>query len=159
MNTLKLALKRTSILTIKRSNTIEIIASLFILLFVYTGVSKLSDIDRFQDTLLTSPLVGKYNLFFSWAIPIWEVLVSVALFMPQLRKIGMWAGMLTMAAFTIYVGYMIAFAPHLPCSCGGVVSKMSWKQHLWFNAGYTLLGIIGLIMFRNEAKLAQALKN
>jgi len=44
-----------------------------------------------------------------------------------------------MTVFTLYIAYMLLFTPKLPCSCGGVLQQMTWKQHLLFNIGFTLL--------------------
>jgi hypothetical protein len=57
-----------------------------------------------------------------------------------------------MFLFTIYVGLMISFAPHLPCSCGGVIKQMSWKQHLTFNTFFTALALFGIWLSRRQQK-------
>ncbi|MDX1365731.1 MAG: hypothetical protein R3243_16110, partial [Arenibacter latericius] len=48
----------------------------------------------------------------------------------------------------LFVGYTVAvlfFAPTLPCSCGGIISLLSWEQHLVFNLVFLLLSIVGII--------------
>jgi len=32
----------------------------------------------------------------------------------------------------------------MPCGCGGVIEKMSWIQHLWFNLIFLALSIFAL---------------
>jgi len=45
---------------------------------------------------------------------------------------------------------MKAFVEKLPCSCGGVIAKLSWNQHLLLNLGFVLLalGAIALLKWR-----------
>jgi hypothetical protein len=57
-----------------------------------------------------------------------------------------------MTAFTLYIGYMVSFAEKLPCSCGGVISKMTWNQHLVFNIFFTLLSLLGVILEKRRRR-------
>jgi hypothetical protein len=38
---------------------------------------------------------------------------------------------------------MLLFTPKLPCSCGGVLKNLSWKEHLMFNFCFTAIAFIG----------------
>jgi len=46
---------------------------------------------------------------------------------------------------------MLLSGQHLPCTCGGIISKMSWKQHLGFNALFILVGLIGIIKTKKNS--------
>jgi len=122
----------------------EIIASLFILLFIYTAISKLSDQTTFRLALHKSPVIGAYARLVAWALPATEIIIAVLLFIPSTRVIGLYASFIIMMIFTIYIGAMIFFDPTLPCSCGGVLRQMSWRQHLIFNSVSTLLAASGI---------------
>jgi hypothetical protein len=39
---------------------------------------------------------------------------------------------------------MVSFDKNLPCSCGGIISKLSWKQHILFNLFFIMLSITGI---------------
>lgn len=121
---------------------IELTASLFILLFLYTGLSKLKEHEEFQIVLSKSPLLATSAIALSWLLPIIEIITSALLFFPRTRKYGLAASMLLMALFTLYISYMLLFAPSLPCSCGGVLKQMNWSQHLVFNIFFLLLCIL-----------------
>lgn len=121
------------------SKTIEIITAIFILLFVYTAVSKLLSYRLFVISLQKSPVIGFASGLLGWAIPLIEILISVFLFLPQLRIFGLVASFCLMLLFTIYIAYMVIASSHLPCSCGGVISRLSWSQHLWLNVFLTVL--------------------
>ncbi len=123
---------------------IELIASLFILLFLYTGLSKLKEQTEFQVVLSKSPLLSTSSLVLSWLLPIIEIATSVLLFLPRTRKYGLVASMLLMTLFALYISYMLLFTPNLPCSCGGVLKQLNWSQHLLFNIFFLLLSILAL---------------
>jgi hypothetical protein len=53
-----------------------------------------------------------------------------------------------MAAFTGYIGFMLLSNIELPCSCGGVISSLSWKNHLVFNILFLLLASVGYYLSR-----------
>lgn len=142
----------------KRTTLVEIISALFILLFVYTASSKLLELEKFQNTITQSPLIGDFASLISWAVPITEIGLALLLLIPKTRLIGLYASTAMMTVFTLYIGYMIVFTPKLPCSCGGVIKYMTWNQHLLFNIFFTLLGMWGIILSRknNKQQLAEA---
>jgi hypothetical protein len=121
-----------------------IIASLFILLFIYTAISKLAGETTFRLALHKSPVIGPYARLVAWALPITEIMIAALLFFPSTRLYGLYASLIIMMIFTAYIGAMIFFDPNLPCSCGGVLRQMSWRQHLVFNSVFTLLAAAGI---------------
>ncbi|MBN9383526.1 MAG: hypothetical protein J0H74_22400 [Chitinophagaceae bacterium] len=134
----------------KKSIAVDIISSLYVILFLYTGIFKLIDINGFRMALEKSPSLEGFVPFVSVAIPILEVLIGLSLLMPffvyypRSRKWGLYAGTVLMAAFTIYVGNMFRYSPRMPCTCGGIIQKMNWHQHFYFNILFTLLGLLAI---------------
>ncbi len=124
---------------------IDLIVYAFLILFMYTAASKLFTTKSFASTLAKSPLIGSYSLFVAWAIPIIEILISLLLILDTKRKWSIHASLALMILFTIYLSYMVFSGSKLPCHCGGVVSTMTWQQHIWFNMGFVLLGFTGLL--------------
>lgn len=135
---------------IKSHLVVEFISGLFILLFVYTAVSKFSDMENFQSVISKSPLIGNYSTLVSWGIPISELLISALLFIPKTRTIGLYSSAIIMLGFTGYIYYIIHYTPHLPCACGGVIAQMNWNQHLIFNIIFTVLAILGILLDRSK---------
>jgi len=127
----------------KKNWLTDIFASLFIFLFVYTATSKLLHIERFKAVISHSPLIHVFANLLSWLVPITELLVSLLLFFRWSREYGFLISVVILATFTLYITYMILFSTHLPCSCGGVIEKMNWTQHLIFNIIFFLLSILG----------------
>ena len=134
----------------KKGTTIEIICGLLILLFVYTAVSKLLAYGSFVSVLNQSPLVQGRATVIGWLLPLVELGVSLLLFLPSTKELGLYISFALLLLFSAYIAYMLLFAPHLPCSCGGVISRLSWKQHLVFNAFFIVVAFAGIILFKKE---------
>lgn len=134
----------------------EICSALLILLFVYTGISKFMEVQRFRIVVSQSPLIGSYAGIISKILPMIELATAGLLFIPITRKWGLIASLALMLLFTGYVGYMILFTPHLPCSCGGVIKKLTWREHLVFNLFFTAVAATGLwLQGRNKVFVLQ----
>jgi hypothetical protein len=132
---------------------------LFILLFAQTGVAKLANLPTFQFALWKAELLRHYYVPLSYIIPISELVIAVLLCFDKmkigkriipLRLIGMYASLLLMLSFTVYLAYSLAFEKNLPCVCGGIVSWMNWSQHLVFNIIFSALALRGIILQHNN---------
>jgi uncharacterized membrane protein YphA (DoxX/SURF4 family) len=123
---------------------IEIICFLLVLLFVYAAVSKLNDYEIFKVQLSKSPFITDYASIIAWALPIGEILIGMALTFKKTRLLGLYSSLFLMTMFTAYIYIMLHYSYYIPCSCGGILSAMSWKTHLWFNVGFVLLSILGI---------------
>jgi len=125
---------------------IEIIAHFFIILFLYTGISKLLEFDIFQEQLADSPVLEPIAPIVTFGLPAIEFIVSFLLFIPRYRLKGLYASFILMTAFTIYVISLLSFSTQLPCSCGGIMEELSWKGHLIFNCTSILLAFVAIRM-------------
>lgn len=126
---------------------VDIISALLILLFAYTAISKFVNIDHFRYVLSKAPMIGNYSHFFAWAIPVVELVIVLLLFRTT-STAGFYSATILLTVFTTYLVYMILTDAELPCSCGGVIQKLSWKQHIFFNAFFILISVTG-IYFRH----------
>ena len=131
-----------------RKAIVDVIAALLILLFTYTAVSKLMAMPLFKALLEQSPGIGGYANILYIGIPVTELILSALLFFPGTKLIGLYASLVLMLGFSSYVAYMVSTGDSLPCSCGGVISAMSWKQHIFFNIFFTLVALVGIILHR-----------
>lgn len=120
------------------------IAAWFILLFVYTAVSKLSSQPAFEKVMSESVLLKHFSTALSWALPATELLVAALLVFPSTRRAGLYLSLLLMVLFTMYISWMLVYEPKLPCSCGGVIMYLNWRQHLVFNMACIALAIAGI---------------
>lgn len=90
----------------KRNIIIEIISFLLVLLFMYAAVSKLLDYQSFKVQLSKSPFITQFAGITSWALPIGEILVGLALTFKRTRLIGLYASLFLMTMFTAEVFYL-----------------------------------------------------
>jgi putative oxidoreductase len=122
----------------------NVIACLFIFLFVYTAVNKIWKFHNFNWVLGTLPVIGSYNSLIAYFVPTAELITTLLLFNTQTRKYGFISSFLLMLVFSGYLIFMVLFTRDLPCNCGGVLSHLSWRQHIAFNLFFLLLSIITL---------------
>lgn len=122
------------------------IANILILLFIYTAVSKVLTFHKFEAVLAGSVLIGRFNTFAAIFIIVAELIISAMLVIPKTRKAGVLASMILLLLFTLYLIYMVYSKSDLPCSCGGVISSMSWTQHIFFNCFLIVLAGSALIV-------------
>lgn len=139
----------------RKKNILEIIGAFFILLFAYTAFSKLLLQDVFKYSLGMSPLIAPMADLIAWTVPVLELGICALLFFPKTRKIGLYSTLVTMIIFTLYISYMIVFTPKLPCSCGGVIRYMTWRQHLVFNIVCICLAVVATRLNRQIEKPQQ----
>jgi len=130
----------------------SIVALLLVVLFLYTGISKLMDYSVFKEQIAESPILTPIAPFIAWALPLVEFAVAVALFIPAWRLWGLYASSVLMLLFTGYIAALLSFSEELPCSCGGILQEMSWQQHLVFNITFTVLSIVSVILERKRRK-------
>ena len=144
----------------KKSFFIELICSLLVLLFIYTGLSKLLDFSTFHLQLSKSPFITNYANAVAWILPAVEIVIALALVFKRTRLLGLYGSLFLMTMFTAYIYAMLHYSYDLPCSCGGIISKMSWTQHLWFNTGFTALCIGGILLesAKKNSKLPETKK-
>ncbi|WP_438940041.1 MauE/DoxX family redox-associated membrane protein [Chitinophaga hostae] len=121
-------------------------AGVLICLFLYTGIDKLYHQSQFKDALQKSPVLSGYATLLAWSLPTSELFIALLLFMPQTRRYGFKASVLLLSAFTLYLGYMMVFAPKLPCMCAGLLESLSWRMHLVLNVVLIVIAILGLVM-------------
>lgn len=137
--------KISSAIRVNRPIVIEFITFLLVLLFMYTAISKLIDYRIFRTQLSKSPFLTDFAGILYWILPVAEILIAVALTIKKTRLFGLYCSLFLMTSFTVYIYAMLNFSYDLPCSCGGVISKMDWNTHLWFNITYTLLALSGIL--------------
>jgi uncharacterized membrane protein YphA (DoxX/SURF4 family) len=122
------------------------ICLLYVVLFIYAAVSKLLDFEQFRLQLGQSPLLSAFAGWASVGVPTVELFISLLLIFPKFRLAGLFASLSLMVMFTTYIIIILYFSAFIPCSCGGILEKMSWAQHLVFNVGFIVLAIFGLFV-------------
>ena len=130
----------------KKSTLVEIIVILYMSMFLYTAFSKWSDYTMTREQMALMPLLTPVAHIIVWLLPATEIAITLLILIHQTRKIGLYLATILMILFTLYIIYMMLFYPHLPCSCGGFLTELSWPGHLVFNGVFILLGILAIRM-------------
>lgn len=131
----------------------DIIAALLVLLFVYSAMSKLMIYSTFQGQIKVSPLLSWFSSM-AWILPVFEWLIVALLLFKATRLAGFYASTFLLLVFTIYITGMLTFSSHLPCSCGGVIAHLTWKQHLLFNIFFIGISYQGIKSFSQNKKIS-----
>lgn len=135
----------------RRQVLIECISSLLIMLFLYASVSKFLDFKTFIDEMNNQPLPNSWTPFLVWSIPCTEIAIAFALTVERTRLVAFYASLVIMSLFTIYtITILLHFFRYVPCSCGGVIKKLTWEQHLVFNLFFVALSVGGITLQRRK---------
>jgi len=134
----------------KRKIAIEIIAFLFILLFTYASFNKLLDYQKFTIQIGQSPLLTGFGGSIPWMVITVELLVAVLLAIPRFRLLAFFGAFSLMVMFTAYIIAILKFSNFIPCSCGGILEKLGWTEHLYFNFSFLFLALVTIVLYPNE---------
>lgn len=125
---------------------VKTVSILLALLFIYAAASKLLDFEAFQVQLAQSPLLSAYAGIISYSILIIEFAVAILLLILNTNKLGLYASIGLMASFTLYIYLILNYSDFVPCSCGGILEKLGWTEHLIFNIFFLVLSLIALFV-------------
>lgn len=137
-----------------RSVIIEAVCLLYVLLFVYAAVSKLLDFENFRVQLGQSPLLSAFAGLTAWLVPIIELCIALMIVLKRCRLIGLFAAFCLMVMFTAYIYIILNYSSFVPCSCGGILEKLSWTEHLIFNIVFILLAAAGILIMAGRVPRA-----
>jgi uncharacterized membrane protein YphA (DoxX/SURF4 family) len=127
-----------------------------VFLFVYTASAKFLRLDVFAGQLERFPWISPVAKIMAWVVPVVEVIVAVLLLTGRVRLTGFYAALGLMVVFTLYLALMLGSDRHLPCSCGGVISWMTWKQHLVFNLFFIAVALAGVVYSSPKIKFYES---
>lgn len=141
-----------------RAVATEVISMIYVILFAFTGVTKFMEGDRFFNNLNNSPILPDVTWIaysISWAVPTLEIVVALLIAIPRTRLKGLYVALGLMLSFTIYVLGIMFLSPYTPCSCGGIITLLSWPQHLVFNIGLIIMALLAIWSLRKKVKRPQ----
>lgn len=106
----------------------------------------------FKEQIAESPVLKPFARWLAWGLPLTELIVAALLFLPRWRLKGLYAALGLMLLFTGYIIAILIFSERLPCSCGGILESLSWKEHLVFNSIIIILALTGILLERQSNK-------
>ena len=140
----------------KQKTIVDIIAALFVLLWVYAAISKLMDYETFKVQLGKSPLLTNFAGFAAVAVPVSELVIAGMLLTNRFKLLGLYASLFMMTLFTAYIIAILNFSYYIPCSCGGILSSLGWTEHVIFNLVFIALAIVAILLSVAEQKPGNA---
>jgi hypothetical protein len=135
-----------------RKTLVDASSFLLALLFSYASVSKILDYERFKLQLGKSPFISGFATELSWTLPLSEIVITLFLLVNATKLLGLYGSLFILTVFTLYIGFLLKFSSYIPCSCGGLLGFLSWKQHLVFNIIFILVAVTGIV-FCTSSKL------
>lgn len=126
---------------------------LLTLLFVYTATSKLIHLDTFQIRLERMPYIASYSPLISWSVPFLELVVAGLLWFPKYRLLALYSSLVLLGVFTFYIITVLTYSESIPCSCGGVISALGWKEHILLNSSFMVLALLGILWSKKHYKI------
>jgi uncharacterized membrane protein YphA (DoxX/SURF4 family) len=136
----------------KRELVIEIIVFMFVVLFLYAAGSKLTEYKQFVGQMGKSPLLTDFAPTLAWLVPVAEIVISILLIVHRTKLMGLYASFGLMLIFTLYIAAILSFSTELPCSCGGILSMLGWREHLIFNIAFVGLAVVGIVLMNKVEK-------
>jgi hypothetical protein len=129
---------------------LRFLTGLLVLLFSYTATSKFLDQELFvfQMRLAPLPLMIAAAPILGWLVPSIEMLIAIGLLINSFRLKALYASVILLVLFEFYIIGMLLSGHQLPCTCGGIISTMNWKQHLLFNALFIFIGLTTIIKIK-----------
>lgn len=115
---------------------------ILVVLFVYAALNKLIHWRTFQGQLVYFPVLRQAVGWVAVGTITAELGITTLLLRSRSALAGLYASLILLVIFTAYLGIMVAASLHLPCSCGGIIEKLSWRQHILFNLFF--IGVTGL---------------
>jgi hypothetical protein len=122
-------------------------------MLVYAATSKILDFENFKIQLGQSPLLSSYADWITIIVPLSEFFIAFLLLIPKFRFIGLFASYFLMVLFTAYIYIILNYSAFIPCSCGGILEKMTWNQHLVFNIIFIVFAIVAILLTTEHPQL------
>lgn len=131
----------------------SLIPALLAMLFIYAAVSKLLTFADFRQQLYNQNLPHWLSSLLLYLLPPAEVIVACLLCFRRSVVPGLWLSLLLLLAFTGYISLVLLhYWDRVPCSCGGILSHMSWASHLAFNWAFLILNILAVFLQSSDSK-------
>ncbi|MBS1605323.1 MAG: hypothetical protein JST42_21845 [Bacteroidetes bacterium] len=137
----------------KHGYLITFLQCLVFFLFLYSGITKTMGFGLFVNGLDKSLFFDDFDTRIIGMLVIGaEFAIPVLLFFEATVLYGYLLSFVLLLLFTAYILLMFLLSPYLPCSCGGLIESLSWRQHVFFNVAF--MGISLLLFFDKNKKKA-----
>jgi len=134
-----------------KNQILELIYAMLVILWSYASVTKLSNMERSRLQMLNQIFPPWIAEVLAWLVPLTELLLAILLLFRGTRPKALFGSLFLLVAFSGYVGLvMTGIFGRIPCSCGGILTGMSYSVHLVFNLCYTAIAAAGLYLQHHD---------
>jgi hypothetical protein len=131
----------------KINNTlIETICFLLVIIFAYAAFSKLLDLEQLRTTIRETPFLMLFTAWLPFVIIGSELAIATLLLSAKYRLTALYASFILLFMFTCYIYLIRAFMKMVPCSCGGLIQKLSWSQHIILNLSLMAVTLAAIVL-------------
>jgi len=131
------------------------ISFLLILLWVYAATSKLISFSTFRAQMHMQPFPPFLQTAIIYLLPPAELLLAGLIAIESTTRAGLIATLVLLAIFSGYTGLAaFHFFPKRPCACGGILTRMGWTAHFFFNLTLTGLTLVSLYILNRKERQA-----
>ncbi len=136
----------------KGNSIFNVIKYLLAILFIYAGIYKIFDVKNFASQMYQYPLLPAFLIpTISIALPIFEIILGALLiFTRKVMSLLLWSALGLMLFFTAYLTMLYAMYAKPPCACGGILSAMTYPQHITFNVIFTIIAASGIYLYEKQ---------
>lgn len=133
----------------KKQLILELIIAVLVALFLYASFSKYADFDYFKKSMHNQPFPAWFSDFLIDTIPPFEIMIVIALIFEKSRMLALRSYITLMSLFTLYIlAIKLNLFKNIPCSCGGIIRKLNWEQHLVLNLFFLILAVVAFQLNR-----------
>lgn len=128
-------------------SSLQVAIFLLIALWVYASVSKVTAFGEFRDQLNLQVFGRQTAAVLVFLLPLAELSIAILLSFEITRTKGLFFSFGLLIIFTVYIALITAhFFSSIPCSCGGLLQKLGWVPHLFFNFFFLMINIWAIII-------------
>lgn len=130
----------------------ELIIFILIILWAYTFASKIFDFDTFYRQIKGAYLLDAGRSALPYILQAIHLGIVILLINKHWRGLGLLTSLSVIVIYTVYLIYILKFAPSIPCSCIAIFKGMNWNNQLYFNFIALAINLIGLITYSSLSK-------
>lgn len=117
--------------------------------FLYATFSKGMDYPEFILQIRKSPLLEPFPpQLIGISVLAVETGIALLLSFPRTVLAGLYGSFFLMLLFSVYVTVLYFGYPNAPCSCGGILGRMSYPVHIGFNVFMTGAALCGILFYK-----------
>jgi len=123
----------------------DLIALMFIILFVYAGWIKLLDHCMFRNQLTAFDYINSFAGFLAWVVPLIHLGLALLFIWPGMRLWALGGTFILLLTYSVYIILILYRGVNVPCACSGLFKFTSWAGQLVMNTLFLAMAAAGII--------------